>query len=316
MSKKQDSRAVGVMLVVLATAGWSTAGVWVKWVVAGSGISPIDLAFWRDFVMFLVLLAGMEVLNRQGLCVSRRDLPWLALMGSIGIGVFHVLWNLSVLMNGAAVATVLQYNAPILVTLIARIVWQEGLTWQKLLAVLMAFSGAVIIALPNASGIQVTTVGLLVGLASAVAISLFSLVGKRLTGTYSPWTVMTYIFGFGALTLLPLALMTGGPWTPSLPVLGAFAGFIFFPTLGGFGLYTMGLQKLPASIAAIIATTEVPLAAIVAYLALGERLNGVQWLGLFLVMTGVALVSAPGQWWRTLQRPSSLKNKTSTPGRT
>lgn len=298
MSKKQDSRAVGVMLVVLATAGWSTAGVWVKWVVAGSGISPIDLAFWRDFVMFLVLLAGMGVLNRQGLRVRRRDLPWLALMGSIGIGVFHVLWNLSVLMNGAAIATVLQYNAPILVTLIARIIWQEGLTWQKLLAVLMAFSGAVFIALPNASGIQVTTAGLLVGLASAVAISVFSLVGKHLTGAYSPWTVMTYIFGFGALTLFPLALLTGGPWTPSLPVLGAFAGFIFFPTLGGFGLYTMGLQKLPASIAAIIATTEVPLAAIVAYLALGERLNGVQWLGLLLVMTGVALISVPRRWWR------------------
>jgi len=303
MPKKQDSRVLGLLLVITATAGWSTAGVWVKIVVAGSGISPIDLAFWRDFVMFLALTAGLGLLKREWFHINRRDLPWLALMGSIGIGVFHVLWNLSVLMNGAAIATVLQYNAPIIVTLAARILWQEGLSWQKMLAITLAVSGTLLIALPSATGIQISTTGLLVGLASAAAISVFSLVGKRLTGSYSPWTVMTYIFGFGALTLFPLALLTGGPWTLSLPVLGAFAGFIIFPTLGGFGLYTMGLQKLPASVAAIIATTEVPLAAIVAYLALGERLNTVQWAGMLLVMTGVALISMPRRWLVLLKKP-------------
>jgi len=97
-------------------------------------------------------------------------------------------------------------------------------------------------------------------------------------------------------------LLTGGAWTLSPAVLGAFAGFILFPTLGGFGLYTMGLQKLPASVAAIIATTEVPLAAIVAYLALGERLDAVQWVGMLLVMTGVALISMPRRWLALLRQ--------------
>jgi DME family drug/metabolite transporter len=121
---------------------------------------------------------------------------------------------------------------------------------------------------------------------------------------------MTYIFGFGALTLLPFALFTGGAWTLSLPVLAAFAGFILFPTLGGFGLYTMGLQKLPASVAAIIATTEVPLAAIVAYLALGERLDGVQWAGMLLVMVGVALISMPRSWLGWLRSPQAAIRST------
>jgi drug/metabolite transporter (DMT)-like permease len=289
---------VGVLLVILATAGWSTAGVWVKLVVENSGISSIDLAFWRDFVMFLLLLAGLLLLKREWLHIHRRDLPWLILMGAIGIGVFHVLWNLSVLMNGAAIATVLQYNAPVLVALAARLLWQEGLTWQKILAIALALSGTLLIALPSASGVQISPVGLSVGLASAAAISVFSLVGKRLTGSYSPWTVMTYVFGFGALILLPVALLTGDSWTLTPLVTAAFAGFIFFPTLGGFGLYTMGLQRLPASVAAIIATTEVPLAAVVAYLVLGERLDGVQWAGMLLVMTGVALISMPRAWLR------------------
>jgi drug/metabolite transporter (DMT)-like permease len=303
MPKKHDSRVLGLLLIFTATAGWSTAGVWVKLVVEGSGVSPIDLAFWRDFVTFLVLVAGLALFKREWFRINRRDLPWLALMGSIGIGVFHVLWNLSVLMNGAAIATVLQYNAPILVTLAARILWKESLNWQKLLAIFLAVSGTLLIALPSATGIQITTIGLLVGLSSAAANSIFSLVGKHLTGSYSPWTVMTYIFGFGMLTLFPLALFTGGPWTLTPQVVVAFAGFIFFPTLGGFGLYTMGLQKLPASVAAIIATTEVPLAAIVAYLVLGERLDGVQWAGMLLVMTGVALISMPLRWLAALKGP-------------
>jgi len=309
MPKKHDSRVLGLLLIFLATAGWSTAGVWVKLVVAGSGVSPIDLAFWRDFVTFLVLVAGLLLLKREWFRINRRDLPWLALMGAIGIGVFHVLWNLSVLMNGAAIATVLQYNAPVIVAIAARLLWGESLTWQKLLAIGLALSGTLLIALPSASGIQITTLGLSIGLASAAANSLFSLVGKRLTGSYNPWTVMTYVFGFGALTLLPLALFTGNPWTLTPLVLFSFAGFIFFPTLGGFGLYTVGLQKLPASVAAIIATTEVPLAAIVAYLVLGERLDAVQWVGTLAVMAGVALISMPKQWLAFFKRPKTAKSQ-------
>ncbi len=304
-AKPSTVRAWGLLLVIVATAAWSTAGVWVKIVMAESGISVIYLAFWRDFITFLLLLSGMMLLNRAGLRVRARDLRWLALMGAIGIGLFHVLWNLSVQYNGASIATVLQYNAPIIVAVSARMLWGESLTWRKLTAIALAFSGTLLIALPGATGIHITLTGLIIGLASAAAISVYSLVGRRLTGAYPLWTIMTYIFGFGALAVLPLAVLTGDAWTLTPAAVGAFLSFVGIPTLGGFGFYTAGLKRLPASVAAIVATTEVPLAGIVAFFALGERLSGVQWAGVFLVMFGVVLVSAPARWFIFLQRPGA-----------
>jgi drug/metabolite transporter (DMT)-like permease len=46
-------------------------------------------------------------------------------------------------------------------------------------------------------------------------------------------------------------------------------------------------------VAAIVATTEVPFAAVVSYLALGERLDAWQVLGAVLVIGGVILLSWP-----------------------
>ena len=77
-------------------------------------------------------------------------------------------------------------------------------------------------------------------------------------------------------------------------------------TLLGFGLYTIGLKRLHASVAAITANTEVPFAAALAYIFLGERLDGWQMLGAALIILGVALISLPSSAQRRAawRRPS------------
>ena len=281
--------------MVLATACWSTSGLFISLVVRDSGISPWGLAFWRDLGTFTCLLAGMIILGSgSNLRVKRRDLPWLAAMGAISIGLFHVMWNMAVLINGVSVATVIQANAPIFVTVMAWLLWREPLTRRKIGAIALAFLGTLLIArLDGAGAKQITLFGLLIALAAAFAYGGFSLFGKKLVGDYSPWTILLYAFGFGALVLLPFQIGTTIPRPLSMNVLGPYAGLVLLATISGFALYTAGLQRLQASVAAIVATTEVLFAAIVSYLALGERLDGWQVLGAILVVGGVVLLSWP-----------------------
>ncbi|MCP4167970.1 MAG: EamA family transporter [Chloroflexi bacterium] len=302
MSERFTSRNMGVAMVVVATVCWSTAGLWVKLIVEGSQISAVALAFWRDLATFVLLLGGVALLRPSLLRVKKRDLPYLAIMGAVGIGAFHALWNFSVIFNGIAIATVLQYNAPIIVTLAAYLLWREPLTWQKLAAIALALSGTALIALSggSSSSISVTPIGILVGLTSAFAISTFSLLGKRLAGDYSPWTVVTYVFGFASAAILPFYLAGDTSLNLSWPVVAAFAGFVFVPTLSGFSLYTASLQRLQVSVASILATTEVPLAAAIGFVILGERFSLVQILGAALVILGVLFVSIPQAKWPTL----------------
>jgi drug/metabolite transporter (DMT)-like permease len=213
-------------------------------------------------------------------------------MGIVSIGIFHVLWNTNVLLNGLAVATIIQCNAPIFVTIMARLIWQESLNLFKISAILLSIAGTVLIARISGLGaMQITLNGLLVGLAAAITYGSVNLFGKKLTGSYSAWTILTYAFGFGALTLLPFQI--GSANVSLLPVIGWMAALVFVSTIGGYVFYTTSLRFLPASVASISSTTEVLFAALLSYAILGERLDGWQVLGAIFIISGVILVSLP-----------------------
>jgi len=300
---KTIGRSGSLLLVITATAFWSTSGIFISYLIRRSTLTPVTLAFWRDLGTFLCLLLGLALFRPALLKVRRHDLPWLAAMGALSIGLFHFAWNISIMINGAALSVVFQSNAPIVVTAIAWFLWREPLTGRKLVAIALALAGTVLIAgLLQEGGagngaVVITPAGLLLGVGLALAYSTMSLFGKKLVGDYSAWTVLLYIFGFGALTLLPLQIGSTLPRPLAPETILPYAGLVLLTTIGGFGLYTLGLRGLQASVATITATTEIPFAAFLAYLLLDERLSPAQIVGSLLVAAGVFLVS-----WRRRTR--------------
>src|SRR5512133_1315586 len=168
---RQDRQAstrrgpLGIGLVMLATVAWSSGGVFMNLVVAGSSITPLGLAFWRVSCTFILLLLGIALFRPALLRVARRDLVWLAGLGALAMGSFQALWVASLLMNGLSLASAIQCNAPVIVTLLARLLWRESLTWQKWTALALACVGTVLIARPAGAGnVQITALGLLIAL--------------------------------------------------------------------------------------------------------------------------------------------------------
>jgi drug/metabolite transporter (DMT)-like permease len=288
-----SARTRGIALVILATVFWSTSGIFINLITQKSGVSAVNLAFWRDFGTFCILLIGIAIFDSSLFRIKRRDLPWLFAMG-VSVGAFHTLWNLSVVLVGASIGTVIQSDSPIFVTVMAWIFFKEPLTKKKFSAIALSIAGTVLISgLHGLGTLQVTGHGLSIALASAIMYGLMSLFGKKLVGSYSPWTVLLYTFGIGALVLLPLQFQNAHPWPISLEVLFLFVGLVLITTVSGFALYTTALKMLQASIASITNTSEVAFAAVLAYFILGERLDGWQIFGALLVVAGVILVSLP-----------------------
>ena len=292
----------GYLLVLIAAAAFSTSGLFIRWTVGSSCLTALSLAFWRDLATFLCLLLSL-VLVRQiwrrsehlpSLHVERRDLPWLVGIGVMGIGLFHVLWNLTILYLGYAVATVLLYSSPAFVTLMAWIFWREPLTRYKVAAILLVLAGCVLVAgREEVAAIPITAGGLLLGLVTAISCGMFTLLGRQVAPRYSPWTVLTYAFGVGALVLFPFQF--AGP-APPWPLPAAawiwFAGLILLATIVPFGALLAGLRWLPASVASIVLATEVALGAFMGYFFFGETLGPWQILGALLVTAGVSLIAA------------------------
>ncbi|HEY5485256.1 MAG TPA: DMT family transporter, partial [Candidatus Cryosericum sp.] len=58
----------------------------------------------------------------------------------------------------------------------------------------------------------------------------------------------------------------------------------------GFGLYNVSLGYLPSSVANLVLTLEPAFTAVIAYVVLGEHLNGIQIAGSLLIMGGVVFL--------------------------
>jgi len=291
---KISNRVQGVLTVILATVCWSTSSILINLIHQNFSIPAVSLAFWRDLSTFSVLLAGILIFQPSLLKIKRSDLPWFMTMGAISIGLFHVTWNSSVVLLGASVATVMQSNAPIFVTVIAWLFLGEALTSHKVFAVILAVTGTILCAgILNAGGKEITIPGLTIGLVGAIAYGTYPLFGKKLAGNYSQWTILFYIFTFGWLTLLPFQFNMRPPWPVPGMVLGYFVALILISTIGGFGIFTLALKWIQASVASITATSEIVFAAVLAYFILGERLDIWQILGAGLVISGVILISLP-----------------------
>lgn len=289
----RDARSY--LLVLLAAAGWSTSGLFIRLAAESGGLSALSLAFLRDLSTFVCLLVALALLRPRWLRVERRDLPPLIGLGTIGVGAFHILWNLTMLNLGYATATVLLYFSPSFVTLMAWLLWREPLTRAKVTAVVLTLAGCVLVAGLGASElIDMTAGALILGLITAMVFGSFTLFGRPVARRYSPWTILTYAFGIAALVQMPLQLLAPAPapaW-PLPPLTWVWlAGLVFVSTLIPFGAYLVALSRLPASVASILSSSEVLFGALVGALFFDEGLRNWQIVGAVLVVAGVAIIA-------------------------
>lgn len=283
--------AMGLMAVVLAASAWGTSGIFVKLVAAEVDISALALAFWRDITTFTILAASLVLFRPAWLRVRRQDLRWLVGLGG-SLGIFHVFWNLAVFLNGAAVATVQQAAMPAIVAVAAWFIWQEPLTWRKIAAITLTFTGTVLVSGLDVLGqANLSLGGLVVGLGTPLTYASWTLFGKKVRETYNPFTTLTYAFFFGALVLLPIQFFTPQPFPVPPQALLWFAALILLATILSFSSYTFALGRLPASVASIVAMSEIAFVAVYAYGLLGERLTRSQIGGAVLVVVGVLMLS-------------------------
>ena len=276
-----------------AAVAWSTTSVLIKYLL-DSGAPRLAVAFWRDALIAVVCLAGLLVLRPQALRVGRSDLRGFAAIGAISVGLYHALWVISIGLNGAAVATVLIYTFPVFVTLGAWLLFHEPIRRPQILALALALLGcALVVRAYDPAVLQVSWFGVLVGLSTGLTHAGYVLFSQRAVQSYSPWTSLGYTMLFGSLMLLGLNLVVApgellaigsSPNTWLLLVVLALG-----PTLGGYVLFTAALRHIPGRIAGLIAVVEAPVAALLAALVLGERMEWPQLLGLVLVLAAVAL---------------------------
>ncbi len=279
----------GYLLIMGAATMWGSIGLFAKFLYQ-AGWETNEVVFFRALIGFLLTLIWWKFFT-EGKKVERKHLPYMALYGLVSVALFYMLYFYAIKELPIAIAAVLLYTAPIWVNLLARVLYKEALTVPKLLALSLSLVGVAFVTGFLGTPIEgLSTWGLLAGLGAAIAYGLYGIIGKKALEFYPPSTVLVYALGFGSLFLflaMPptkvLVLDFSGEilkYVLISGIIGTFLPYVFFTT---------GLTYVPVSNASIVAMIEPVIAAIAAYLVLGEALTALQIGGAVLVLTGAAL---------------------------
>ena len=286
-------RNIGPALILLAGCFWGSMGIFVRRLTA-YGFSSIQIVAIRVTLAALIFCILLLIRDPAGFRISVKDIPLFLGLGFGSILFFTVCYFTAITMMPLSTAAILLYTSPIWIMLMSVLFFREKLTGRKLLALVLAFAGCVLVS--GISGEGMTLTGLLVGLGSGIGYGLYSILGTVALRRYSPYTVTTYTFAFAALgawlICRPADMLAKFAAAPNLP------GLVFFCFLTAlvtavipFLAYTLGLQTVEASRAGILATVEPLVATLIGVAVFSEPLTLLSGLGILLILAAVVLLN-------------------------
>ena len=277
-------------LVIGSAICFGTLGVFGK-LAYRLGLTTPQLLSYR-FALAAVLLWLAAIVIRQGL-PPRHSLIGLAIMGGVGYVGQSAAYFSALHFIPVSTTALLLYTFPVVVTLLATLLFHEQLGWAKIGAVALAFIGTMLVVQAQLKAAPL--IGIILGLTSAAVYSGYILYGSRLLPGIPAVSATATIATAAALVWSGFAAATGQlavDWTPSR--LAVLVGFVIIGTTIPVLTFILGLRLVGPSRAAILSTFEPASSVLLAVLILGEGANPVQYLGGAFILASVVVLEGRG----------------------
>ena len=291
MQKKKYN--AGPALIILAGCFWGSMGLFVR-KLGSYGFSSIQIVSIRVTIAALAFCLLLLIRDRTGFRLSPRDLPLFLGLGFGSILFFTVCYFTAITLMSLSTAAILLYTSPIWIMLMSVLFFHERLNRRKILALVIAFAGCVLVT--GISGEGISAAGILLGLGSGIGYGLYSILGTVALRRYSPYTVTAYTFLCAAvgswLIARPadmLTKITAAPNPAALLLLCVLTAIV--TAVIPFLAYTLGLRTVEASKAGILATVEPLVATLFGILAFSEPLTAESGIGILLILAAIILLN-------------------------
>jgi drug/metabolite transporter (DMT)-like permease len=225
-----------------------------------------------------------------------RDVGSLLALGLLGVGMNQIFFLLGLMRTSVAHASILMVTIPVIVLLLAAAMRQEQLSARKVLGLIIAISGVVLLnAAPSRSGASSGLGDLFIFLA-ALVFALFTVFGKSVRHRFDGLTVNTFAYTGSSLVMLPLTLWLARDFPFGSVSVWGWVALLFmalFPSLLCYSIYYHALHYIAPSRITSLAYLQPLLATFFAVALLGESVSGGVVSGGLLVLIGVFLTQRP-----------------------
>ena len=270
-------------------------------VIIEAGFSAIQLTQMR--VLGAAIISGIVllVLDRRSFRLPPRQWPVIIILGVVGVGLLQATYAFAIALLPVGIALLLEYLAVLIVAVVAFFFFKEKVHIRLWAAIALVIVGLIVVAEIWASTLN--PVGVLWGLAAALSLATYFLVGERQLKTISPLALSFWTMSVASLFWAPFSrwwTFTSETFT-NVTSLGGSLGGISVPvwllivwnvTLGSFAPFLLSLsalKRLSATAAGIVATSEIIFAFITAWLWLQEALSTWQVIGASVVFGGIVI---------------------------
>jgi drug/metabolite transporter (DMT)-like permease len=283
---------LGYTFALTAAAFFGIGGIIAK-AAFNSGVQPSILAEWRVLFAFLVFLIVFGFRNPQALRIQRSDLAVFAVFGVVGLAGVSLVYYEAIKRIPIGVALVIEYTGPVLLLIYARL--RGRVVGSRLwIAAAVALVGCFFAAgAYDARLLELNGLGLTLAAIDAFIFALYFALGERLGRSYRTPTLLVWGFGFalvGWSAIRPPWLL---PWTETTAEgYLQIAAVVVIATVIPFALTLAAVRLIPAARVGLASTFEPVVAAVTAWIALGEHLDVAQVVGGLVVLVGIGIAQS------------------------
>lgn len=284
----------GFIYIAGAAFLWAASGALSKYLFTG-GMESLTLTKLRLIISTLTLFVLFVPKGIDELKIKKNDIIHYLFLGFAMASVqFSYLFAISKI--NVATAILLQYMSPVIVVFYFFIF--KGVRPEKrtLASISLALIGCFyVVGAYNSKLLSLNIIGITGGLISAVCFATYSIKGESMMKKYAPPVTLFYALSFGAVSILlvnpDFAFLTAKRdfmewfYIISIATVGTIAPFLF---------YFKGINIIGSVKANTTATLEPISAGFIAYIFLGEKMEGLQIFGAFMVISAVILLQKRG----------------------
>lgn len=227
--------------------------------------------------------------------VAPSDLKKMAFASIFGVVINQLSFFHGLVFTSTVNTAIIMTTTPLMALLLAYMMLREKIGSRKLLGIVIGFTGALIIILQNKKGAEATNpmLGNSLIFINALAFTYYLVYIKPMMLKYSLFTVLKWVFLFGALALLPIGfpglLEVNWNFPPEiwLSIVYVVVGITFLT----FVLNMFALKELSPSVVTSYIFCQPVFTAILAYFIEGKVISVSSVIATLLIFLGVYFVS-------------------------
>jgi len=224
--------------------------------------------------------------------VEIRDIYYLFFCSLFGVVINMLLFFEGLSLTSPISASIIMITTPLLVYLISVSISIERYSITKFLGVILGLIGAVIL-ISNGNSFRISSLGDFLVFLNAISYSIYLIMVKKMMIKYHPITVLTIIFFFGLIIILPITYddIISVNFT-NLPLIIVFKILfvVLFTTCIAYFLNIFALSKLKSSIVAFYIYLQPILATIISLLWGKDVLSSIKIIAASLIFLGIYFV--------------------------